>query len=269
MLIKFFSRLALAAALLTAAGPSFSQSEPALAVPAAVAPPPPIAIGLATDDMPFSARNRFGALGGFDVEVARLLCAELEARCRLVALPAAELQAALSDGRVDAVFAAGRIAPNTLASRSVAQLLPAFVVPRSAAGDLEGGLPGRYGAVIGTETLAGLKARFGPPNTILTYASREEMWIDLSLGRLDGVLTMAVAARREFLTTPLGTGFRILREGAGQVDGVSEDRVMIVPEGAASRRATLEAALARVMAGPDYAESLSRHLTGLAAQPNG
>lgn len=84
-------RLALPALLLAAAA-----SAPAVAAE--------LKIALAGDNPPFAAMQA-GEVSGFNAEMARALCAEMQATCTLLPLTENDLLAALKDGRADAALA--------------------------------------------------------------------------------------------------------------------------------------------------------------------
>lgn len=62
-------------------------------------------IGTEGDYAPFSYIDEDGILGGFDVDMAEALCAAMQARCDVVAIPWGDLIPALNDRRIDAIIA--------------------------------------------------------------------------------------------------------------------------------------------------------------------
>ena len=69
-----------------------------------------------TDDFPpFNARDDEGSLVGFNVDLARAICLELEMTCQIEAQPWEQLFPILDQGRADALIAAHRINVETIA----------------------------------------------------------------------------------------------------------------------------------------------------------
>lgn len=62
-------------------------------------------IGTEGDYAPFSYVDADGALGGFDVDMAEALCAAMQVRCEVIAVPWGDLIPALNDRRIDAIIA--------------------------------------------------------------------------------------------------------------------------------------------------------------------
>jgi polar amino acid transport system substrate-binding protein len=69
-----------------------------------------------SDFPPFDFYDEDGVLVGFNVDVARAICAELETACDIKVRPWGELLKALKRGEADAVIASHAITPATLAS---------------------------------------------------------------------------------------------------------------------------------------------------------
>jgi len=69
-----------------------------------------------SDFPPFDFYDEDGVLVGFNVDVARAICAELETACDIKVRPWGELLKALKRGEADAVIASHAITPETLAS---------------------------------------------------------------------------------------------------------------------------------------------------------
>lgn len=232
----------------------------------------PLAIGVLDDAPPFSAMERFGGRVGFDIDVAFALCARLERSCRLVPLSRTALAQGLRDRRLDAVIASdGRVeglAAYAVLSDPYVVLAARFVVPKGEGSDLEGGDNRPYGAVIGTPYATYLQETYGQSGVAL-YSESEAMWIDLAMSRLAGVLTTAVAARTEFISTPLGSDFRLSNTALNDSSVKAQVAAVAVRKDEASLLTAFNAALADYMNSPDYTEALNRHLSGgLATRPN-
>jgi polar amino acid transport system substrate-binding protein len=120
-----------------------------------------------SDFPPFNFYDEEGALVGFNVDVARAICLELETACDIKVRPWEELMPALTRGEADAVIASHAITPEALASVDFTDRY--FYTPGRFAGKLGGdeidmtpeGLEGkRIGVAKGTAHEAFLRAFF-------------------------------------------------------------------------------------------------------------
>jgi polar amino acid transport system substrate-binding protein len=120
-----------------------------------------------SDFPPFNFYDEEGALVGFNVDVARAICLELETACDIKVRPWDELMPALTRGEADAVIASHAITPQNLASVDFTDRY--FYTPGRFAGKLGDdeidmtpeGLEGkRIGVAMGTAHEAFLRAFF-------------------------------------------------------------------------------------------------------------
>jgi polar amino acid transport system substrate-binding protein len=138
------------------------------------------------DFPPFAFADQTGRLSGFNVDLAREICAELklEAKCQIQALPFDELEKALESGAGEAVMAGMAVTPDLrrrfLFSRPYLGIPARFARNRSAAtmnGDTAAALAGRsVGVVNGTAHEAMLKAFF--PDIVATPFDSYEAMLD-------------------------------------------------------------------------------------------
>lgn len=228
-------------------------------------------VAVLADAPPFSAVGRFGARIGFDVDIANALCARLDARCRLVPMAAEDILAALTDRRVTLAVAAPALndagQDGIVFTRPYVRLGVRFVTPRED-NRVEPERSAIYGALAGSaqaDYLAKTSPDRGAPRL---YPSQEEMWIDLALRRLDGVLVPAILARREFLATPIGAGFRFAPAADATDEVLARPGVIALRSGDPALRRELDDAIADLLASPEYGEILRRSLDAdLASAP--
>ncbi|XWN29524.1 MAG: transporter substrate-binding domain-containing protein [Devosia sp.] len=230
-------------------------------------------VGILDEAPPFSMVNRFGIRAGLDVDVARGLCNIMGVVCEQVPLDAVEMVPALRDRRIDIVVAA---LPTTEQfdefvdfSDPYVRTPVRFVVARDAAGDLEAQGPAVFGALASTAQAQYLTETYGKTSTVRLYATTDEMWIDLALERLDSVLAPAIAAREEFLSQSIGQAFDFSTQAVSDPKVVSKGASIAVREGDTNLLASINEALAKLTADPDYEQMLSRHIpNGLAMPPS-
>ncbi|MET3588638.1 polar amino acid transport system substrate-binding protein [Pseudorhizobium tarimense] len=149
------------------------------------------------DFPPFNFADQTGRLTGFNVDLAREICAELEiqAKCQIQALPFEELESALANGSGEAVMTG--IAVNAERRQKFRFSRPYLTIParfarlksKQIVGDGADGLAGRpVGVVNETAHYAMLRAFF-PRIVPVTFANRDEMLDALKAGKVDAVFS--------------------------------------------------------------------------------
>ena len=135
--------------------------------------PPPAEIGgirfLTTDDFPpFAFRDRRGALIGFDIDLARAICAVLTVQCAIQTRPFDTLAAGLRDGTGNAIIAgfdAERAHAEDFATTQAYLKIPGrFVARRDKEFDADSPQKGFIGVVCGTAHAAYLSRFFAGMN---------------------------------------------------------------------------------------------------------
>jgi len=161
---------------------------------------------------PFSEVGADGQLRGFDIEIARNICAEMNVRCVLVQQDFDGMIPALQARKFDAIVASMSITPER--QRAVAfsdkyyKTPNRMIVRLSAHLDITpGGLRNRR---IGVQR-GSINDRFVTDtfkfSEVVRYARQQDIYLDMIAGRLDATVVDAVAATTGFLSTPQGKGF--------------------------------------------------------------
>lgn len=168
-------------------------------------------VGLGADDPPFAFVSDTGEAAGFEVDLVRALCARLQVRCTFSPTYAPDVLPQLQGHGVDLVPG---LTITEARSREMGFTEPyyrapsRFIVRRGKA--LDPSAAGLRGTVVGVER-GSVQDRYVsatyPAATMRRYDDRTELYLDLALDRLDTVLTDAVAARVQFLSTDLGADF--------------------------------------------------------------
>ncbi|WP_075221670.1 transporter substrate-binding domain-containing protein [Acuticoccus yangtzensis] len=250
----------------TAAGALGIPVEAAAAAPAqaaAAGSSTPINVAILDDAAPFSFAGRFGVRSGFDVDLVNALCRTMKANCQIMPMAAEDIIQALLDRRV--AFAVATPAIAAQAGSPIAYSAPylslsvRFVTPRSARRDAEDGRA-VYGALAGTPQASFLEKTYPEPKEVRLYPHNEGMWIDLVLGRLDGVLAAAITARREFLSTPLGRRFGFSSTITQGEDQLARPAAIGVRPQDSDLLDAINAALAKLRADGDFDAILARNL---------
>ena len=151
------------------------------------------------DFPPFNFLDQTGRLSGLQVDLVRLICAELKIseKCQIQALPFAEIEAALESGQVDAAIA-GHAATAALRARFAFSrpfmMLPArFAVNRKAMPDgAISALDGRAVGIVAGTTQAEMLRSWFPAIKPAEFESRTAMLAALKDGKVDAVFADGV-----------------------------------------------------------------------------
>lgn len=142
---------------------------------------------------PFNYIDSSGNVKGFDVDIAHALCEQMNADCKLVTQDWDGIIPGLINGKYDAIIASMSITEER--KRAVTFSEPyysnklQFIAPKSSDFDPTGDLSGKtIGAQRATIAAQWLKDNLGDSVKIKLYDTQENAFLDLSSGRLDGIL---------------------------------------------------------------------------------
>ncbi|MGF1657894.1 MAG: transporter substrate-binding domain-containing protein [Rubrimonas sp.] len=213
---------------------------------------------------PFSWTNDAGEVEGFDIDIARALCAEMGAECRMVATEWDAILPALEEGKCDAIVASMAI---TEARRQRVdfsakyQQTPIRFAAAADAGleDTPAGLAGKRVCIQrGTIHQDYLEAKF-PEAELALYPTQEEAFLDLGVGRCDAAMADALALESGFLDTVQGSGFAMF--GRNHLDPAlhGEGAGIAVRKTDPDLRDRFSAAIAAIRANGVFAEINDRY----------
>ncbi len=161
---------------------------------------------------PFSWKESDGTLKGFDIEIAEALCAEMGRKCVLVEQDWDGMIPALLAKKYDAIVASMSITEERKKRVNFSDKYyntPAKFVAKNGS-DLQitkAGLKGkRIGLQRGTTHQCFMEKMF-PDAELVLYATQEEVFQDLAIGRIDANFSDSIAADDGFLKTDAGKGF--------------------------------------------------------------
>ncbi len=177
---------------------------------------PPLTVGIDPTFPPFEYLDDSGHLAGFDVQLGEEICQRIHRHCTFVSLPFDSLIPALQARKFDIILSSLSI--NDERRKSVDFSLPLFSTPVyliaaknsplvADAASLKGHRVGvQQGSVF--ETYADKYWRpYGVD--VVTYQSPDQIYTDLTAGRLDASLDDAVSATFSFLKKPQGAGYAL------------------------------------------------------------
>ena len=198
MRLKTLAAAAFATVLM--AGPSFADE---------------IRIGTEGAYPPFNYTDAGGELKGFDIDIAKALCEEMEATCTFVAQDWDGIIPALIANKYDAIIASMSITPERMETVDFSDKYystpPALIAPQST--DLTETTPAALsGKTIGAQsstTHATFLEDVYKDSTIKLYPTQDEANADLAAGRLDAVAADSVVLG-EYLKTEAGSGAKMV-----------------------------------------------------------
>ena len=171
-----------------------------------------IRIGVEGAYPPFSEVGTDGKLKGFDIDIALALCAEMKAECSLVQQEWDGIIPALQSRKFDAIIASMAITEERLKVVSFTNKYyntPSRLVAKAGA-KLQATAAGLQGKRIGVQRST-IQDRFATAtftqSKIVRYAKADKVYLDLSAGRVDVVLSDTIAVDAGFLQKPQGKPF--------------------------------------------------------------
>ncbi|SDG31142.1 polar amino acid transport system substrate-binding protein [Pseudomonas benzenivorans] len=201
---------------------------------------------------PFNLIDASGQVGGFDVEVAQALCAKLQAECEVVTSDWDGIIPALNARKFDFLVASMSITEER--QQAVDFTAPyytnklQFIAPKGA--DFKTDEASLKGKVIGAQraTIAGtwLEDNLGDVVDIKLYDTQENAYLDLTSGRLDGVLADTFV-NWEWLKSDAGKGFEFKGEPV-----FDNDKIGIAVRKGDPLREKLNGALQQIVADGTY-----------------
>ena len=182
-----------------------------------------IRIGVEGAYPPFSSLTADGTLAGFDIDIARALCAEMGAECTLVQQDWDGIIPALMARKYDAIIASMSITPER--KKKVAFTVKYYQVParfgRKKGSGIEINDAGMKGKVVGVQRATThdnfITGKFGSSVEIKRYATQGEAYLDAASGRLDLLLADSVALKDGLLDTDNGKDWEFVGPGYTEV----------------------------------------------------
>ncbi|WP_211657840.1 ABC transporter substrate-binding protein [Paracoccus aminovorans] len=224
----------LAAALATLATGAFAQDS--------------LRIGVEGAYPPFSFKQPDGSLAGFDIDIAKALCTQMQRNCELVEQEWDGMIPALKAKKFDAIISSMSITEERKRQIDFSEKYyktPARVVAPKDSG-LEGtaeGLAGkRLGVQRGSTHQCYAEAHF-PDAELVLYGTQDEVFRDLSLGRIDAQLSDSLIAQESFLSEPEGANYAFLPGDHTDVDCYGEGVGIAVRKSDDELRDTFSAAI--------------------------
>lgn len=158
---------------------------------------------------PFNNLTSDGKLEGFDIDIARALCEEMNADCEFVTQDWDGIIPALQAGKFDAIIASMSITPERAEqvdfSRKYYNTPPAIAAPKDTdiTGVTKADLAGKTVGAQGSTTHFNYSEATYTDSEIRAYPTAQEYQLDLANGRLDAV-NDDIVVLSEWLASPDG-----------------------------------------------------------------
>ncbi len=179
-----------------------------------------IRIGVEGAYPPFSSMTSDGKLVGFDIDIARALCDQMNAKCTLVAQDWDGIIPALLARKYDAIIASMSITPERKKKIAFSEKYynsPAMFAAKKgkvASFTRQGTGFAIRGKLVGVqrETIFDkyLTDNFDGIVTIKRYGSQDDVYLDMLSGRLDMMMADSIAMTDGFLNKKDGKGYEIV-----------------------------------------------------------
>lgn len=208
---------------------------------------------------PFNMTNEQGELIGFDVEIAKALCAEMKAECEIVAQDWDGIIPGLLGRKYDAIVASMSV---TAERQRVVEFTDpyysnvlAFVVAKDR--ELNVDKDSLKGLTIGAQraTIAGqyLEDNLADVASVKLYDTQDNAYLDLASGRLDVLLSDKFPAY-DWLRSEAGQGFEFRGE-----DIDIDDKIAIAVRKGDALKEKFNAAIKAIVDNGTYAEINARY----------
>lgn len=161
---------------------------------------------------PFNMTASNGELTGFDIDIAKALCKQMKAKCKIVAQDWDGIIPGLMSRKYDAIIASMSITPERLkvvdfSERYYSNLLGFIAAKNVALTTTKSKLKGKViGAQRATISAQYLEDNFKGDVTIKLYDTQSNAYLDLKAGRLDAILSDKFPAY-DWLKSNEGKGF--------------------------------------------------------------
>ena len=173
-----------------------------------------IRFGLEASYAPFESKSASGQLQGFDIDVGNAVCAKLKVKCVWVENDFDGLIPALQARKFDAINSDMTITDQR--KQAIDFTDPIYTIPNQLIAKKGSGvqpevasLKGKHvGVLQGTIQETYAKAKWASAGIdVVSYQTQDQVYADLSSGRLDAAFQDSEAASKGFLTRPQGAGF--------------------------------------------------------------
>jgi arginine/ornithine transport system substrate-binding protein len=228
----------------------------------------PVRIGIEAAYPPFAMKTPEGAITGFDYDIGNALCAEMQVKCVWIEQEFDGLIPALKVRKFDAVLSSMSITPERLKSvdftskyyHTPAKLaMKAGTVVNDPLVDLKGKKVGVQRASIYDRYATEVYVPAGIE--VVRYGSQNEIFLDMTSGRLDATLADVVNIDDGFLKTDAGKGFILVGPDYNDPKYFGDGAGIAVRKGDKATVEKFNAAIAAIRANGKYQQVQDKYFT--------
>lgn len=186
-----------------------------------------IKFGLEAQYPPFESKSASGELQGFDIDIGNAVCAAAKVKCEWSETSFDGLIPALQARKFDAINSAMNETDKrrqAIDFTDVIYRVPTKLIAKTDSGILPdaASLKGKHiGVLQGSIQETYAQAHWAPKGVdVVSYQDQNQVYLDLTSGRLDGTLVMAAAGQSGFLDRPDGKGYGFVG------DSVQDDKIL-------------------------------------------
>ncbi|WP_339485651.1 ABC transporter substrate-binding protein [Pseudomonas sp. EL_65y_Pfl2_R95] len=221
----------------------------------------PLRIGIEAAYPPFAFKTPDGQITGFDYDIGNALCEQMQVKCKWIEQEFDGLIPALKVRKFDAVLSSMTITEDRLKSvdfskkyyHTPAKLgMKAGTVINDPLVDLKGKKVGVQRASIYDRYATDVLAPAGVE--VVRYSSQNEIFLDLTAGRVDATLADAVNIDDGFLKTDAGKGFALVGPDFNEKKYFGEGAGIAVRKGDTELADKISAAIQDIRANGKYKE---------------
>ncbi|HCP55678.1 MULTISPECIES: ABC transporter substrate-binding protein [Pseudomonas] len=218
-------------------------------------------IGIEAAYPPFAFKTPEGNITGFDYDIGNALCEEMQVKCKWIEQEFDGLIPALKVRKFDAVLSSMTITEDRLKSVDFSKKYyhtPAKLAMKAGTEikdpltDLKGKKVGVQRASIYDRYATDVLAPAGVE--VVRYSSQNEIFLDLTAGRLDATLADAVNIDDGFLKTDAGKGFELVGPDFNEKKYFGAGAGIAVRKGDTALADKITAAIAGIRANGKYKE---------------
>jgi|TARA_R100001143_G_scaffold63516_1_gene71307 lysine-arginine-ornithine-binding protein len=206
---------------------------------------------------PFSEKTASGELIGFDIDIANAICAEMKVTCTMVEQDWDGMIPALQAKKFDAIVASMSITPDRMKVVDFTNKYyntPAKFVAKEGmfTSDTPEALAGKRIGVQRATIHDDFVTTKYTNSEIVRYATQDEVYLDLTAGRLDAIIADSLAMDEGFLSRDAGKGYAFFGVDHNDPEFFGEGAGITVRKGEDALRERLNGAIAAIRANGTY-----------------
>ena len=226
----------------------------------------PVRIGIEAAYPPFAMKTPEGAITGFDYDIGNALCAEMQVKCVWIEQEFDGLIPALKVRKIDAVISSMSITDERKKSVDFSKkyyYTPGRLVMKAGSEvkdplvDLKGKKVGVQRATIFDRYATDVFAPAGAE--VVRYSSQNEIFLDLTAGRVDATLADVVNIDDGFLKTDAGKGFALVGPDYTEAKYFGDGVGIAVRKGDKAMAERFNKAIAAIRANGKYQEVQNKY----------